>query len=189
MTPNTTPGGYSSILPPAATPGIPVENQTLPQTLEDRNRSGSHPREIAVDGGFRTEAHNRDAPPARHQTDQHHRTQDAATKTVFPTAPDLKATAIPRYEEKRAASRRRRPNRLAASARQASPPRTQVRAQNCQAWLRSAKRYARRFALLAQLVEHLHGKEGVDGSSPSEGSTKSPLTVTSHQDPVADRAV
>src|SRR5580765_3947204 len=26
-------------------------------------------------------------------------------------------------------------------------------------------------ALLAQLVEHLHGKEGVDGSSPSEGST------------------
>ena len=29
-------------------------------------------------------------------------------------------------------------------------------------------------ALLAQLVEHLHGKEGVDGSSPSEGFTKSP---------------
>ena len=26
-------------------------------------------------------------------------------------------------------------------------------------------------ALLAQLVEHLHGKEGVDGSSPSEGFT------------------
>src|SRR5579885_361655 len=26
-----------------------------------------------------------------------------------------------------------------------------------------------RAALLAQLVEHLHGKEGVDGSSPSEG--------------------
>ena len=25
------------------------------------------------------------------------------------------------------------------------------------------------FALLAQLAEHLHGKEGVDGSSPSEG--------------------
>src|SRR5947199_3747529 len=31
-------------------------------------------------------------------------------------------------------------------------------------------------ALLAQLVEHLHGKEGVDGSSPSEGSAKAPLT-------------
>ena len=29
-------------------------------------------------------------------------------------------------------------------------------------------------ALLAQLVEHLHGKEGVDGSSPSEGFTKVP---------------
>jgi hypothetical protein len=29
-----------------------------------------------------------------------------------------------------------------------------------------------RYALLAQLVEHLHGKEGVDGSSPSEGSAK-----------------
>ena len=27
-----------------------------------------------------------------------------------------------------------------------------------------------RLALLAQLVEHFHGKEGVDGSSPSEGS-------------------
>src|SRR3954454_2725749 len=33
------------------------------------------------------------------------------------------------------------------------------------------------FALLAQLVEHLHGKEGVDGSSPSEGlfGTTKPL--------------
>src|SRR5579864_2487569 len=30
----------------------------------------------------------------------------------------------------------------------------------------------RRPALLAQLVEHLHGKEGVDGSSPSEGFGK-----------------
>jgi hypothetical protein len=29
-------------------------------------------------------------------------------------------------------------------------------------------------ALLAQLVEHLHGKEGVDGSSPSEGSAIAP---------------
>jgi hypothetical protein len=31
-------------------------------------------------------------------------------------------------------------------------------------------RYAGLDALLAQLVEHFHGKEGVDGSSPSEGS-------------------
>jgi hypothetical protein len=32
--------------------------------------------------------------------------------------------------------------------------------------------YSTRLALLAQLVEHLHGKEGVDGSSPSEGFAK-----------------
>jgi hypothetical protein len=32
-----------------------------------------------------------------------------------------------------------------------------------------------RSALLAQLVEHLHGKEGVDGSSPSEGLQRSPV--------------
>ena len=30
----------------------------------------------------------------------------------------------------------------------------------------------RHFALLAQLVEHFHGKEGVAGSSPAEGSAK-----------------
>ena len=30
----------------------------------------------------------------------------------------------------------------------------------------------RSFALLAQLVEHFHGKEGVAGSSPAEGSCK-----------------
>jgi hypothetical protein len=34
--------------------------------------------------------------------------------------------------------------------------------------------YPSGLALLAQLVEHLHGKEGVDGSSPSEGSYESP---------------
>jgi hypothetical protein len=32
--------------------------------------------------------------------------------------------------------------------------------------------YTGPLALLAQSVEHLHGKEGVDGSSPSEGSAK-----------------
>jgi hypothetical protein len=31
-----------------------------------------------------------------------------------------------------------------------------------------------RLALLAQLVEHLHGKEGVNGSSPSEGFANLP---------------
>ena len=56
----------------------------------------------------------------------------------------------------------------------------------CAAWAWSSARPSRRWpscarrawptpariralALLAQLVEHLHGKEGVDGSSPSEG--------------------
>ena len=33
-------------------------------------------------------------------------------------------------------------------------------------------------ALLAQLVEHLHGKEGVDGSSPSEGFSENPANRT-----------
>src|SRR3954471_1100988 len=32
----------------------------------------------------------------------------------------------------------------------------------------------RRSALLAQLVEHFHGKEGVAGSSPAEGSSQEP---------------
>ena len=32
-------------------------------------------------------------------------------------------------------------------------------------------------ALLAQLVEHFHGKEGVVGSSPTEGSEESPVVV------------
>ena len=38
--------------------------------------------------------------------------------------------------------------------------------------------YSDGLALLAQLVEHLHGKEGVDGSSPSEGFTKLRTTDT-----------
>ena len=37
-----------------------------------------------------------------------------------------------------------------------------------------AAQYTGRYALLAQSVEHLHGKEGVDGSSPSEGFDKMP---------------
>src|SRR5947208_13758203 len=36
-----------------------------------------------------------------------------------------------------------------------------------------------RLALLAQLVEHLHGKEGADGSSPSEGSARAPQIAAS----------
>src|SRR5688572_17425137 len=56
-----------------------------------------------------------------------------------------------------------------------------IRAKTPEGSLRSRNQQDRSFlgvarlgprALLAQLVEHLHGKEGVDGSSPSEGSTK-----------------
>jgi hypothetical protein len=36
-------------------------------------------------------------------------------------------------------------------------------------WSASATGICRYFALLAQLVEHFHGKEGVAGSSPAEG--------------------
>src|SRR4029079_15099847 len=39
---------------------------------------------------------------------------------------------------------------------------------------RGALRWGPRRALLAQLVEHFHGKEGVAGSSPAEGSWERP---------------
>src|ERR1700722_14725968 len=49
-------------------------------------------------------------------------------------------------------------------------------------------------ALLSQNAQPLtpsdrNGKEGVCGSSPQEGFAKVPLRTTSHEDPVADRAV
>jgi hypothetical protein len=47
------------------------------------------------------------------------------------------------------------------------PPRKRPR--NPVAARRPGQGYNPALALLAQLVEHLHGKEGVDGSSPSEG--------------------
>ena len=40
-----------------------------------------------------------------------------------------------------------------------------------------ARRICRSFALLAQLVEHFHGKEGVAGSSPAEGSRETAATA------------
>ena len=43
--------------------------------------------------------------------------------------------------------------------------------------------YPSGLALLAQLVEHLHGKEGVDGSSPSEGFAKAAQTAAFSVDP------
>ena len=43
-------------------------------------------------------------------------------------------------------------------------------------------------ALLAQLVEHLHGKEGVDGSSPSEGFAKALDTAPFLYSPLPNEA-
>ena len=45
-------------------------------------------------------------------------------------------------------------------------------------------RYNPRAALLAQLVEHLHGKEGVDGSSPSEGFIEQPANFKNCRRPI-----
>ena len=39
------------------------------------------------------------------------------------------------------------------------------------------KDWVKEYALVAQLVEHIHGKDGVDGSNPSEGSTVSGGTL------------
>jgi IS5 family transposase len=54
VTPNTKPGARGFILPPATAPGNPGENQLLPQTVQELQRLGLSPREIAVDGGFQT---------------------------------------------------------------------------------------------------------------------------------------
>jgi transposase, IS5 family len=54
VTPNTKPGARGFILPPATAPGNPGENQLLPQTVEELQRLGLKPKEIAVDGGFQT---------------------------------------------------------------------------------------------------------------------------------------
>ena len=48
--------------------------------------------------------------------------------------------------------------------------------------VRRTRAYNGPAALLAQLVEHLHGKEGVDGSSPSEGFGKAPANTAGCRD-------
>ena len=49
------------------------------------------------------------------------------------------------------------------------PPRGVAMPWRRSSWKRGGLGTLSALALLAQLVEHLHGKEGVDGSSPSEG--------------------
>ena len=52
MTPHTRRGARGFLLPPAGLPGNPGENRLLPQTLDELQRLGLRPREMALDGGF-----------------------------------------------------------------------------------------------------------------------------------------
>src|SRR5205814_1659378 len=56
VTPNTKPGTRGFLLPTASAPGNPGENQLLPQTVAELERLALAPREVAVDGGFQTQA-------------------------------------------------------------------------------------------------------------------------------------
>jgi IS5 family transposase len=56
VTPNTKQGARGFILPPASAPGNPGENELLPTTVQELQRLGLRPREIALDGGFQTKA-------------------------------------------------------------------------------------------------------------------------------------
>ncbi len=56
VTPNTKPGARGFVLPPASAPGNPGENELLPQTVSELQRLGLSPREVALDGGFQTNA-------------------------------------------------------------------------------------------------------------------------------------
>jgi IS5 family transposase len=59
ITENTRRGARGLILPGAATaPGNPTENTLLPDTVTELQRLGLRPREVALDGGFTTEATN-----------------------------------------------------------------------------------------------------------------------------------
>jgi IS5 family transposase len=52
VTPNTKRGARGLILPAASSPGNPVENALLPQTVTELQRLGLSPKEVALDGGF-----------------------------------------------------------------------------------------------------------------------------------------
>ncbi len=56
VTENTRRGARGLILPAATAPGNPGENTLLPDTVTELKRLGLSPREVAVDGGFQTEA-------------------------------------------------------------------------------------------------------------------------------------
>lgn len=52
VTENTKRGARGLILPAATAPGNPGENLLLPQTVQELERLGLSPREVALDGGF-----------------------------------------------------------------------------------------------------------------------------------------
>jgi len=54
LTPNTRPGARGFLLPPASKPGNPGENELLPTTVAELERLGLRPREVVLDGGFKT---------------------------------------------------------------------------------------------------------------------------------------
>ena len=56
VTPNTKPGARGFVLPAVTVAGNPKENTLLPQTVNELQRLGLSPREVALDGGFETKA-------------------------------------------------------------------------------------------------------------------------------------
>jgi transposase, IS5 family len=54
VTENTKPGARGLVLPAATALGNPHENALLPQTVQELERLGLSPREVALDGGFQT---------------------------------------------------------------------------------------------------------------------------------------
>ena len=63
MTPNTKPGARGFIVPPASAPGNPSENELLPAPVQELQRLGLRPREVALDGGFQTRASTEELAP------------------------------------------------------------------------------------------------------------------------------
>src|SRR5690242_473511 len=109
------------------------------------------------------------------------RRRSARTRSLHGTAREKRwATASRRRSRTRKRSSRRA-RRAAARARthsrRASPPVCSRAAARAEAESQASPGTIPLLALLAQLVEHLHGKEGVDGSSPSEGFAKRPAQL------------
>jgi hypothetical protein len=64
LTPNTRRGARGLILPPTSRVGSPNESELLPSTVEERERLGRRPHEVALDGAFPVDAAKRAFPAA-----------------------------------------------------------------------------------------------------------------------------